>query len=65
MPATTDNDLLRPVDIAREYRIGRNQVRRLVRDGELPHVRNGPRILIPRWAFVAYVNGRVRAARHP
>jgi excisionase family DNA binding protein len=64
MPTKSDNDLLRPIDIAREYRIGRNQVRRLVNDGTLPHVRNGPRMLIPRWAFNAYITDRVRAA-HP
>jgi hypothetical protein len=64
MPARSDNDLLRPIDIAREYRIGRNQVRQLVREGKVRHVRNGPRILIPRWAFVAYINDRVSAV-HP
>ena len=59
MPDTYDGDLLRPIDVAREYRIGRDQVRRLVRDGELLHYRNGPRILIPRWAFLRWVNDRL------
>jgi hypothetical protein len=61
MPAKSDNDLLRPIDIAREYRIGRNQVRQLVREGKLRHVRNGPRILVPRWVWLAYINERLDA----
>lgn len=63
MPAKHDGDLLRPVDIAREYRVGRDRVRRLVRDGELIHFRNGPRILVPRWAFLQWVGDNLTPAR--
>ena len=63
MPTKSEHDLLRPIDIAREYRIGRDQIRRMCHDGTLPHLMNGRRMLIPRWVFTRWVEQQVTV--HP
>lgn len=61
MPRQRDLELLRPTDIARQYRVGRSRVQMLCRTGELPHLRIGRRILIPRREFVKWVERQVVA----
>ena len=50
-----EDDLLRPADIAAQYRICANHVRGLVASGELRCLRVGHRILIPRWVVRDYI----------
>lgn len=58
----SDNDLLTVVQIAREYRIGRDRLRKMLDDSQLPYVAVGNRRLVPRWAFLEWVRDNTRTA---
>lgn len=48
--------LLTPAEVQREYRLGRDLVRRLIRDKQIPSVPIGPRkVLVPRDGIDAYI----------
>lgn len=49
------DDLLRPVDVAKEYGIGRDTVARLMKNREIGYVPDGEKKLIPRREIDAWV----------
>jgi excisionase family DNA binding protein len=58
-PTKSDDDMLMIKDIVREYRIGRERVRKLVEDGELRHLRVGVKVLIPRWVMLEWIRENI------
>ena len=51
-------DFLTTQDVGERLGVGVAHVQRLVKQGQLPHVRNGRRIVIPRPAWEAFVASR-------
>jgi excisionase family DNA binding protein len=49
-------DVLRPAEAAKALRLGRNTVYELVRQGRLPAVRVGRRLLIPKRGVERFLN---------
>ena len=58
-----DRLLLNISEVASLLAIGRNLTYELVRTGNLPHVRLGRRVLIPRDALLAWIQSEVRPRR--
>jgi excisionase family DNA binding protein len=51
--------LLRPEEVARALSISRSAVYRLISDGQIPSVRVGKSVRVPRVAIAEWLNARV------
>lgn len=62
MRSISDSMLLRTEDVARELRIGRTKVVAMIGSGELPVVRIGRSVRVPRAALERWIAERTREA---
>ena len=62
MAHDTQSKTLSVEEVAAELGIGRNQAYDAVRSGQIPSIRIGRRILVPRIAFDRLLNGEANAA---